>query len=112
MKMIAAIKDKKNPKYKELGKVTNIKKAQENATAIYKELGTLFISEKKDKKFKIYDPLNKKWVHFGHSDFEDFLKHGDNDRRYRYLKRSTAIKGDWKANPWSANNLSIWILWN
>lgn len=109
--MIPAIKDKKNPKYKELQKYTNIKKAQEKATNIYKDFGTLYISEKKDKKFKIYDPINKKWVHFGQMLYEDHNKHADEDRRYRYLQRSLNIKGKWKENPFSPNNLSIYILW-
>ena len=32
-------------------------------------------------------------------------------RRKAYLKRASAIKGDWKDNKYSANNLAIKILW-
>ena len=33
-------------------------------------------------------------------------------RRKNYLKRSSAIKGNWRNNPKSRNNLSMGILWN
>ena len=35
-----------------------------------------------------------------------------NQHRERYLKRATKIRGDWQDNPFSANNLSINLLWN
>jgi len=71
-------------------------------------------SEKADKKYKvIITPPNgrPKTVHFG-SKLQDFTKHGDDDRRKRYLARAKGIKGDWKANKYSANNLAIHLLWN
>ena len=71
----------------------------------------LFISPRKDKKYRVYDPINRKWVDFGHMEYEDFTKHKDNDRRLRYLRRAIKIKGNWKSNPYSPNNLSINILW-
>ena len=70
----------------------------------------LFISPRKDKKYRVYDPINRKWVDFGQMEYQDFTKHKDNDRRLRYLKRATKIKGNWKSNPYSPNNLSINIL--
>lgn len=108
---IPAIKDKSNPKYDELNKYTNINKAQKKSTKIFKEAGTLYISEKKNKKFKIYDTIYNKWVHFGAMGYEDFNKHNDKERQYNYLRRATNIKGDWKENPFSRNNLSIYINW-
>jgi hypothetical protein len=82
----------------------------------YKYLGKnahLHYSTKKDKKYMIYDPNNEKWVHFGtmKPPMEDFTKHKDTERRRRYLARATNIKGNWKDNPYSPNNLSINILW-
>lgn len=109
--MIPAVKDKKNPKYKELSKFSNIGKAQQKATDLYKDLGTLYISEKKDKKFKILDPFKKKFVHFGQMNFEDHTKHNDDIRRVRFLQRSLRNTGNWKKNIFSPNNLSIYILW-
>lgn len=43
--------------------------------------------------------------------YEDYTKHNDPERRLRYLARATKIKGDWKNNPYSPNNLSIRLLW-
>jgi len=43
--------------------------------------------------------------------YEDFTKHKNLKRRQNYLTRSTNIKGDWKKNKYSPNNLSIHILW-
>jgi hypothetical protein len=79
----------------------------------YKYLGKdadLFLSTKKDKKYMIKDP-DDKWVHFGQMGFEDFTKHKDEARQRNYLNRSRNIKGNWKDNPYSPNNLSIHILW-
>ena len=72
----------------------------------------LFISPRKDKKYRVYDPFNDKWIDFGQMEYEDFTKHKDNDRRLRYLKRATNIKGNWKNNPYIPNNLSLHVLWN
>ncbi len=42
----------------------------------------------------------------------DKWKHKDDSRRRRYLQRATKIKGNWKDNKYSPNNLSIiHILW-
>ena len=49
-------------------------------------------------------------VHIG-STMADFTKHGDPVRREAYLKRSAGIKGDWRDDKWSANNLSRALLW-
>jgi hypothetical protein len=90
---------------------SNPEKAQENA---YKYLGKnaeLFKSNKKDKKYMIFDPDLNKMVHFGQLGYEDFTKHEDENRRENYLKRTENMKGDWKSNPYSANNLARNILW-
>lgn len=69
----------------------------------------LLLSSKKDKKYMIIH--NNKKVHFGAMGYEDFTKHKDKERRDAYLKRATKIKGNWKDNKYSPNNLSINILW-
>lgn len=66
-------------------------------------------STRKNKKYMIYD--GKKWVHFGQLGYEDFTKHQDEHRRKNYLSRSLKIKGNWKDNKFSPNNLSINLLW-
>ena len=62
-------------------------------------------------------------VHFGNPDYPDyiiysFLEHINevdegyaDKRRELYRKRATNIKGNWKKNKYSANNLAINILW-
>ena len=44
--------------------------------------------------------------------YEDYLKHGDEIRKTNYLLRSGNIKGNWKDDKYSKNNLSINILWS
>jgi len=68
----------------------------------------LKLSEKPDKKYKVIH--NGKTTHFG-SKLEDFTKHKDPERRKAYLARSGGIKGNWRADKYSANNLSRNLLW-
>ena len=69
----------------------------------------LELSEKKDKKYKVI--VDGKTVHFG-STMEDYTKHKDESRRKSYIARAKGIKGDWKSNKYSPNNLAINSLWN
>lgn len=94
-----------------LRKYSNPKTAQLRA---YKYLGRtakIYPASRKHKKYKIFDPKHQKWVNFGQLGYEDYTKHKDKSRRKNYLARSTNMNGDWKNNPYSANNLSIHILW-
>lgn len=68
------------------------------------------LSTKKDKKYMVITP-DGKIVHFGQMGYEDFTKHKNKTRRKNYLTRATRIKGDWKENKYSANNLAIRLLW-
>jgi hypothetical protein len=43
--------------------------------------------------------------------YEDYTIHQDDKRRDSYLSRATNIKGNWRDNKYSPNNLSIHILW-
>lgn len=103
---MTTIDEKKN----ELLKWSNPQQAQKLA---YKYLGKnadLYVSTKKDKKYMIQDP-NGKWVHFGQIGYEDYTKHQDDKRRKNYLTRTANMRGNWRDNPYSANNLSRNILW-
>ena len=71
----------------------------------------LLVSPKKNKKYRVYDEKNEKFIDFGDIRFEDFTKHKDDKRRNRYLNRATNTKGDWKKNKFSPNNLAINGLW-
>ena len=88
-----------------------------NQTEVYrrakKSLGKtakIDISTKKDKKYMVKTP-DGKIVHFGQMGYEDFTKHKNKTRRKNYLTRSRRIKGDWKQDKYSANNLAIHLLW-
>ena len=100
-----------NSKVKELFKWSDPKEAQRKAYEYLGKDADLYVSEKKDKKYDIYDVNNNKWVSFGQMGFQDHTRHGDEMRRNRYLNRATNMRGDWKDNPYSPNNLSIHILW-
>jgi len=71
----------------------------------------IFKSIRPNKKYMVYNPETEKFVYFGAMKYEDFTKHKDEERRENYLKRSSNIKGDWKDNKYSPNNLSRNILW-
>lgn len=49
-------------------------------------------------------------THFGASGMSDFTKHGDEDRKERYLDRHRKNE-NWR-DPKSAGALSRFILWN
>ena len=78
----------------------------------------LKLSNKKGKKFNYND------VHFGSSDNNDYIiyrlleknkkiEKGEADKfRNAYLARATKIKGNWKNNKESPNNLAINLLWD
>jgi len=78
------------------------------------EKATIEPSPRADKKYLIRvsatDGKRGRAVHIG-STMEDFTKHGDEARRKSYRARATAIRGDWKSDKWSANNLAIHLLW-
>lgn len=88
-----------------------------NPTEVYrrasKYLGKtakISLSTKKDKKYMVITP-DGKVVHFGQMGYEDYTKHKNKTRRKNYLKRSRGIKGNWKKNKYSPNNLAIHLLW-
>jgi hypothetical protein len=68
-------------------------------------------SRAKGKKYALIKP-NGTRVNFGSIDYEDYTKHGSDIRRNNYLKRAKGIKGNWKDNKYSANSISIRLLWN
>ena len=75
---------------------------------------TIEPSPRPDKKYLIrvaaVGGMRGRAVHIG-STLPDFTKHGDEARRKSYLARSAGIKGDWREDKWSANNLSRALLW-
>jgi len=90
---------------------TNFTEAQSKAYDYLGDDAILFTSPKIDKKYRIYNPIKGKWVDFGQMGYEDYTKHQDDKRRASYLARAGNMKGKWRDDPYSANNLSIHILW-
>ena len=79
---------------------------------IPKDTPELFISNRKNKKYMILNPESNKFVHFGSLAYEDFTKHNDLQRQKNYIIRASNIKGDWRSDKFSPNNLSLYLLWN
>jgi len=97
-------------------KLSELQKISDPATvqrrfAKYKgaDAATLAISNKPDKKYMVTTPAGKS-IHFG-STLPDYTKHKDEQRRAAYLKRSAAIKGAWRDDKYSPNNLARELLW-
>ena len=89
---------------------SNPKKALINAKKYLGDDTELYISNRKNMKYMILDD-NNKFVHFGRLGYSDFTKTQNEKKKINYLKRATNIKGNWKNNKYSPNNLSINILW-
>jgi len=93
-------------------------KEYSNPSVVYKKakqyLGKntdIQLSNKADKKYMVLNPNTNKWIHFGQMGYEDYTKHHDEKRRENYLRRTANMRGDWKENKYSPNNLSRNILW-
>ena len=73
-------------------------------------------SDKPDKKFMIYDDKGKKH-YFGAAKFGDFIIWSAVDKEKAEQKKKvfqashSKIKGNWAANKYSPNSLSLAILW-
>jgi len=96
---------------KKLLKYSNPKQAQKMAYKYLGKTAKIYPSNNPEKKYTIYDSKNNKWVNFGQIGYEDFTKHKDKTRRKNYLTRTKSMRGNWRKNPYSANNLSRNILW-
>jgi len=92
-----------------MNRVSDIKKVNKLSKIIYEK--PVEPSTRKNKKYMILNDDNK-YVHFGDSRYEDFTKHQDLERLKNYLSRATKIKGNWKKDKYSPNNLSLNLLWN
>jgi len=85
--------------------------AQKRAYRYLGRTARLYPASNKTKKYRICDRKSHHWVNFGQMGYEDFTKHKDRGRRQNYLTRSGKIRGNWRRNPYSPNNLSRHILW-
>lgn len=90
---------------------SNPRQAQRMAHKYLGKTAKLYPARNPEKKYSIFDPKHQKWVNFGQMGYEDFTKHHDKQRRQNYLTRTKYMRGDWKNNRYSANNLSRHVLW-
>lgn len=97
-------------KYDELIQYSNPSRVYKNALDYFGKAVPLYMSNKIKKKYMIRKP-DGKYVHFGEMGFQDYTRHLDKSRRDRYLARANQIKGNWKNDMYSANNLAISLLW-
>jgi hypothetical protein len=99
-------------KIEQLLKVSNPKEVIKKAQQYFNNPDIkVYLSNRKNKKYAIYDPNIKKLVHFGQMGYMDYTMHKDDKRRQNYLIRASNIKGEWKNNKYSSNNMSMHILW-
>ena len=75
---------------------------------------TIRKSDKKNKKLKVM--FNGKWIHFGHTDYDDFTTHKDKNRQKNYCSRAGSIvnkNGKLTGNdPSSPNFYAMRLLWD
>jgi hypothetical protein len=96
---------------RKLYKYSDPNKAQQMAYKYLGKTAKLYPANNIHKKYKICDLKNKKWINFGQIGYEDYTRHKDKHRRKSYLTRTANMRGNWKSNKYSANNLSRNILW-
>ena len=99
------------PSSDSIWKYSNPRQAQKMAFKYLGKDAILYRSRTKNKKYRIFDKIHNKWVNFGQMMYEDYTKHKNKTRRQNYLTRSKGIKGNWKSNKYSANNLSRNVIW-
>ena len=100
-------------RFNQLILVSNPKIVKKNMKKYFKkDVPELFLSNRKNKKYMILDPSTNKFVHFGALNYEDYTVHNDKERQKRYISRAKNIKGNWRTDKYSPNNLSMYLLWN
>lgn len=99
-------------KKEEIWKYSNPLIVKKNAEKYFGNDTPIFLSKQKNKKYMVYNPQTNKMVHWGAMGMEDYTLHKDEKRRLRYLARATNMKGNWKDDKYSPNNLAINLLWS
>jgi hypothetical protein len=90
---------------------SNPKIVLKKAKKIYGKSTIIFLSDKPKKKYMILNPYTNKFIYFGQMGYQDFTKTGDEIKRNNYLNRTANMRGNWKSNLYSPNNLSRNLLW-
>jgi hypothetical protein len=95
-------------KFEELKDFSDPVKVYNNAKIIYGDDIDFDVSNRKDKKYRILNPQNNKWVHFGQMNYEDFTKHKDIKRMENFKRRNHKWAN---ADMYSPAYLSYHLLW-
>ena len=102
-----------------LNDCSNYHEVVKRAKHYYGKDTILLPSTRSTKKYMIFDPYNNKFIHFGGMGYLDYTKYRQlydlktaDLHRTRYLNRALNIKGDWRDDHYSANFLSILLLWD
>ena len=97
---------------KNIKEVSNPDKALANTKKYLGKNAALYPSDKSKYKYKVFNSNTNKFVYFGSMLYEDYTKHGSEIRKNNYIRRASNIKGNWKDDKYSPNNLAIHILWS
>lgn len=93
---------------KDVSKYSNLSVVKKRAEELLGKGARVDISTRKEKKFMIEDPITNKKVHFGQMGFQDYTKHGDEERRDRFRIRNQK----WREAPlYSPARLAYELLW-
>jgi hypothetical protein len=98
-------------KYEELLKYSDPDRVRYNLDKYLGKDIPLYISTRRTKKYMVRNDKGK-FIHFGQMGYEDYTRHMSDIRRIRYLNRATNIRGNWRDDPYSSNNMSIHLLWD
>lgn len=100
---------KEDKKRIQLYKYSNPNIVFDKADNLFDDNIEIDISTHKNKKYMIRgDFTDNKWVHFGMMGYEDFTKHGDENRRHNFIKRNSS----WAYRPnYTHAFLSFHLLW-
>jgi hypothetical protein len=100
-----------NSKSKDILEYSNPREVFKKAKEYLGDNVDIELSNNPKKKYMVLNPQTNKWIHFGQMGFQDFTKHKNPVRRHSYLQRTLFMRGNWKHNKYSPNNLSRNILW-
>ena len=69
-------------------------------------------SKRKIKNFDLLDQDKRYILSFGHSDYSDFTKHKDEERKERYINRHKNNEDHTKSGVKTAGFWARWVLWS